>query len=353
MLPRKREVGEEELCFLVLYYNSMLTIFWLTASCFLSDGSEHEHHRAEHELYTMLLSAFPNESGSDSHSVHRLDVSELAWYLKLFVVDESVSFSCLVRMRIEDRDLFHFHLASNVSERAHRIKHRIMNSKQNTDLKRKLDESMNRDSMRKVSVEWTAIKRLIIKECDRMNLENLMDLWLDLMAMIKKDVLKLLMNDSNNGYGVEFFYNDDWIIFIANMLSVIGDVTVSPSQQTLVHSLVQHIHRFEVHLIAFYKDIKLRFGYILKPRDTQNREESVLMAFYKHKRERIDVLLDGVNRRNQEIGILNEAFLDSVHNLFNLRCDVIRECGENTNFMEPLQILKYKIMTALYRPHIE
>ena len=97
----------------------------------------------------------------------------------------------------------------------------------------------------------------------------------DMQFMIKKGILKILMNDNNESFDVEFFYNDHWIQLIFLVL-----MTNEQWDQSFIN-LKPKIDSFVILIINFFNELKIANNYHPSTKKSNYNEQKLINANFK------------------------------------------------------------------------
>eukprot|EP01084_Bolivina_argentea_P155797 271494_1 len=321
-------------------------------------------HILEQESY-LLRSIFRDKGMSPTHTkfddgLHLYftcrNVTEIPHYLQLYLVDQTMDMLLLLHIRT-NYDLQRSIIADkwlNISHRTNKIRSYLIRRNNechcvDSELIRKFDLIMHKHKYIQLLSAWNEIKQLISADA------VLIPMWDDMIYVIKKDIIKILMHDKNNNYGIEYYYNDIWILFIDELLMSYEN-SVMDLAQYWFKQITLRLLRFGEIVTDLFNEIKMENNYTLLhdlvSHDLATFNKSMVSVKWTvHIAFMFQELWTCVTKMDNNIGLSNKLYFRIIMEFTHLRSLVLIYPNINEEKCRNVQLLsniKHEVMWQLY-----
>ena len=321
--------------------------------------------RAINELHHELLSII-NKIEKNDHYIKKLDIGlydyltrkpkpKLLHFLRLFIIDSSMNINVILRILFDyefDKRLLLLLLNITDFNKFDNLRHSINANYIHDDnfnlITNKFKYIMNKSKYKQLFIEWNEIQ--IILKSD--NVETC-SLWNDMLFIIKKDILRILMNDTN----VNFFYNDQWLLFHEDM-EIYYNTNQWNENEVIIFEL--KLAKFEQTVYNLFHQIKIENNYNYTGGDKINESNFNLLknALSPTVQGLLNIINNSMAKIDNDIniGIMNEEFYLLITTFMEIRTFVLinhpfQKNKESQKILNELELLKQIIISRLYNTH--
>ena len=279
------------------------------------------------------------------------NISELHYYLQLYILDSTMDIALLLRIRT-NYNLARAILTNNwwnISHKSNRLRQYIVSKNdKNSELKRKFVLITHKYKYKQLLKEWNEIGKLLNSGSGLPVLHAMSVIWTDMMFVIKKDIVKILMSGKQPNLSVELYYNDNWILFMNELLT--SHQTMGFNYDWFAKTKLR-LKRFEDIAMDLLNEIKMEnnctsdhsaLNLSIFNKNLVSEKWNIRTSFW------YEQILNEVSKMDENVGLSNNRYFEIVPAFAYLRSLMLINANNMCENLRLLNELKHRIMYKLY-----